>query len=225
MKRQRSLQTILIISISMLVLSILLSFLKKLDFLKTLFLLQIWGFGMGLVIEKLVLKPMYNIIYINSKNAKFDQMTGICSRNEFIRRKKQYNHSESMGVIFFDLNNLKKTNDRYGHYAGDELIIATAEVFIDFRSKLGKQQMDYYRMGGDEFLVVLPNINSEENLIDVQKQIIEAMSKKKILKFEKIQISLSCGNAYSDEKIDVDILANIADQRMFENKKTSKAIR
>lgn len=63
----------------------------------------------------------------------------------------------SIGVIFCDLNGLKYTNDLYGHKAGDELIVK----FSDMLKKQFETE-NSYRISGDEFVIVLKNIEAEE---------------------------------------------------------------
>lgn len=61
-----------------------------------------------------------------------------------------------ISAVFVDLNNLKYFNDRYGHSAGDSLIKAVAEAIIET-----KRDYDIaYRFGGDEFIIVLPDLNN-----------------------------------------------------------------
>ena len=85
-----------------------------------------------------------------------DLSTGLYNRNKFnqvCQELKQY--TGRLGIAYFDLNGLKKTNDLFGHQAGDELIRRTADYLRQvFASKV-------YRIGGDEFIVIDCTSDSE----------------------------------------------------------------
>ncbi len=88
-----------------------------------------------------------------------DSLTGAYNRHFLDHLKLQSNDT----VVLIDLNNLKKINDTHGHEVGDEIIKKLVEVL---RSNI--RSTDYIvRLGGDEFLVILPNCPLEraENLI------------------------------------------------------------
>ena len=88
-----------------------------------------------------------------------DGLTGTMNRNAFIRditpplKDKGYGR----GIVFIDVNGLKETNDKYGHVAGDELLMRTCEkmesVFSD---------ADKYRTGGDEFVIICRGMEKQE---------------------------------------------------------------
>ena len=79
-----------------------------------------------------------------------DLSTGLYNRNKFnqVCEELRKQHSDRLGVAYFDLNNLKKTNDIFGHQAGDELLRRTARHLLQ---NFGKKA---YRIGGDEFIVI-----------------------------------------------------------------------
>lgn len=89
-----------------------------------------------------------------------DAMTGIGNRAAFDRdagilhAKRDTN---IFAVAVFDVNNLKYTNDTYGHAAGDRLIKDTADSVKDAFSAIGK----CYRIGGDEFAVIMEHVSEE----------------------------------------------------------------
>ena len=87
------------------------------------------------------------IVKYNKENYKseHDSLSGCYNRVHLERVKEQYENQLLTYVIFIDVNNLKKMNDIYGHEAGD----------LKFWESYG----DVYRMGGDEFMVVLSNLD------------------------------------------------------------------
>ena len=94
--------------------------------------------------------------------SKKDALTGLLNRNAWNEKLEEINNkTENVGVVFADLNNLKHTNDVLGHVAGDELINKFTNilksVFID---------NEIYRIGGDEFVVVI-----EDNIEDLANKL------------------------------------------------------
>lgn len=86
-----------------------------------------------------------------------DLLTGLKNRNQYIKCLEAYNGRtvESIGIIYVDINGLKAVNDRYGHKAGDALIVRTAQIL---REHMGEQ---VFRIGGDEFVVLCEGIDRE----------------------------------------------------------------
>ena len=87
-----------------------------------------------------------------TKKSEHDELTGCYNRVHLNRVKSWYENQPNMFIIFIDVNNLKKMNDIFGHEAGDALLRNAA-------SKLGfwNSYGDVYRLGGDEFMIVLIN--------------------------------------------------------------------
>lgn len=83
-----------------------------------------------------------------------DELTGLKNRRALQEDCKQIEQSDSLGrktIIMMDLNGLKTTNDTFGHQAGDELIIGTAQCLTQAMQDYGQ----VYRTGGDEFVVIM----------------------------------------------------------------------
>jgi len=94
-----------------------------------------------------------------------DYMTGLYNRTAFNEHTPEYDHIiasfSPLGVIQFDVNNLKKVNDTLGHEKGDQMIKAVADglryAFDEYRDTCFS-----YRTGGDEFLTVISAVNADE---------------------------------------------------------------
>ena len=92
-----------------------------------------------------------------------DELTGVFNRRHFFEhamrefeRAKRYNHHFSMAILDFD--NFKDINDVYGHLAGDSALKHVAQICL-----AGLRQMDIFaRYGGDEFIFLFPNTNSQQ---------------------------------------------------------------
>lgn len=81
-----------------------------------------------------------------------DELSGLYNRVHLDRVKGKYETATNTFVLFIDVNNLKKMNDIFGHEAGDALI-RSASAKLKYWESVG----DVYRMGGDEFMVVILN--------------------------------------------------------------------
>lgn len=123
--------------------------------------------------------------------------------------------NEPVTVAFMDLNDFKAINDTYGHQHGDEALRAVAEVL---RSS-GRHEDVCYRVGGDEFCVLLPNSSSE----DIQRTYIDRVNQ--ALARHRPDLTLSVGLAHTGPTgyLDADRLIRQADERMYENKRARKA--
>ena len=81
-----------------------------------------------------------------------DAMTGLYNRNYLIMNPDDVKRKLPCCYVMFDLNHLKEINDRYGHNKGDEYI----QQFSNIIKKIVPKNAEAIRLGGDEFLVILP---------------------------------------------------------------------
>lgn len=83
-----------------------------------------------------------------------DLNTGVFNKNKYEEMADEYYPTvERIAAVFWDMNNLKKTNDRYGHAVGDALIA----TFSHCLQEEGDERYRIYRLGGDEFVMVIDN--------------------------------------------------------------------
>jgi diguanylate cyclase (GGDEF)-like protein len=90
-----------------------------------------------------------------------DTVTGLYNRNGLDRFWKKYNGKGNLAVMSLDLDYFKEVNDTYGHHTGDMLLRAVGK---DLRRVTNKHQQAY-RVGGDEFLIILKNC--EQDTIEI----------------------------------------------------------
>jgi diguanylate cyclase (GGDEF)-like protein len=108
----------------------------------------------------------------------------------------------SVGICFVDINGLKSVNDEMGHEAGDNVIKEASEAIASiFKKKY------CYRIGGDEFVVVMPQVSEETFAQHVER-----------LRKKSKKISMAIGSVWSEKCIDVEELVNIADKNMYADK-------
>jgi diguanylate cyclase (GGDEF)-like protein/PAS domain S-box-containing protein len=109
--------------------------------------------------------------------AHYDGLTGLPNRALFYDRLGQTialarRDEHAVGLLYLDLDGFKAVNDRLGHDAGDELLKAVAE-----RMKWLLRESDTIaRVGGDEFIAILPKIANREHCMVVAKKLLEAFS-------------------------------------------------
>ena len=144
-----------------------------------------------------------------------DSLTGLYNRNYFEEemRRLQDGRYAPIGIIVCDLNGLKLVNDTLGHESGDELLASAAALIQEyFRSS------DIVaRIGGDEFAVLLTEVEQEEVQKLVQR-LREAVSEYNS-NDPKIHLTLSIGYALSSGEIqDPQALFREADNRMYREK-------
>lgn len=152
-----------------------------------------------------------------------DHLTGLRNRNSLDETMEQVfaaadRNDHKVGILLIDLNKFKEINDTHGHAAGDEVLKETAQ-----RLKLSSRSSEMiFRVGGDEFLVVVPVIEDEDNL----KKVIERLRSHLTFKIEvggyHITVTASIGSSiYSNDGCDFDTLFQIADKHMYAEKNKS----
>jgi diguanylate cyclase (GGDEF)-like protein len=136
-----------------------------------------------------------------------DMLTGLKNRNEYMRKYNELKERrpETLGVIFIDINGLKQLNDTYGHERGDAMIRKTAEAINRYAPGCG------YRIGGDEFIILLENL--EEKQFQAKAEGLSA-------EFQGDgEYSISIGEVWQKENVDIDRQVKEADFCMYEAKK------
>jgi diguanylate cyclase (GGDEF)-like protein len=160
--------------------------------------------------------------YINALAFK-DSLTSVMSDTSYLleieRISKTLNKDTLLHLIVFDVNNLKMINDRYGHEFGNKLLIITSSAIATVFS-----YMSTYRIGGDEFVVIIENETDEklDNLIKaydalVKDCYIDCPSKRHY-------IDVAYGHTKYDPSIDTcyEDVFNRADSIMYQMKKEQK---
>lgn len=154
-----------------------------------------------------------NVKYMHEMEAmaELDEMTGVFNRNKYLSMTSEsYAHEDTVAVIFWDINGLKKTNDVLGHSAGDELITSIADAI----KRVSNQFDNAYRIGGDEFVMIMRGgtVMSAKRKIEEWEGELE-----KIQKSTKIRLSASSGFA-AGPGTELDRIIKQADQMMYDNK-------
>lgn len=135
-----------------------------------------------------------------------DMLTGLYNRNRYIERLEAYKQvqDQQIGAIYIDLNGLKKVNDEQGHRAGDELIVRAAGTIAGIFAE------DAYRVGGDEFVVILLDV-SREDFARKTEQLRRQM--------QKNGVDASIGGVWRASTENLENLLRLADENMYREKK------
>ena len=156
---------------------------------------------------------------ILEKMAYMDELTGLANRRKCEDAIEEYTELNiPYSIISFDLNFLKKINDSQGHEMGDRML----KTFSDVLKKVFKEVGTIGRMGGDEFMVILPdkNYSQANELMEELKHEMDLNNLKK----DSIHLSTSYGIADTTEvegDDDPHSVYRLADARMYVNKRAT----
>ena len=142
-----------------------------------------------------------------------DQLTGLYNRRFFEEELNRLDTKRNLplSIIMADVNGLKLVNDSFGHRTGDELLMK----FSDILRKTCRSSEIISRIGGDEFVILLPNM-TEEDTNNLIKRIVENSVNEKV---NSIGISVSFGYAIKKNENEnvIDIL-NQSENEMYKRK-------
>lgn len=156
--------------------------------------------------------------------ATHDSLTGIANRSLFydhLRQKlaRALRKNEEFGIISLDMDGLKDINDQCGHRAGDAAIKEIALRIKNTLGELGK----VYRLGGDEFGIIVTKIVNKEDMTSLIHQIDREITKPFQFETFKIDLKASIGYAhFKEDGIDLEVLIEKADKSMYTVKRKRK---
>lgn len=161
----------------------------------------------------------YNFV---KKLAYCDGLTGVGNRTAYLEQLDTYRASDKVGIVYLDINNLKVVNDTLGHELGDELIRNCSEIIEKSFGKFGK----VYRVGGDEFCVLLVESNLDNAYAMASAMFTELINSANTEGLHPYEIQIAhgfsiCKSATRDR---IEKAVSDADRKMYENKKKIKSI-
>jgi len=164
----------------------------------------------------------YKIIEENLKHqAYFDQLTGIPNRTLLYDRSENalnqaIRSNDDLAIIFIDLDGFKEINDQYGHETGDIFLKDVSQRFINSARKSDTVS----RIGGDEFIILMPRIKNARDASNLAERILESNSKPITINNNLIYPKTSIGiSVYPQDGDTIEILINNADKAMYSAKK------
>ncbi len=153
-----------------------------------------------------------------------DSLTGLINRHHFHSRLEQTlieseRYARCFALLFIDLDGFKAVNDQLGHDAGDELLRVCARRLLECL----RESDTVARLGGDEFTIILPEIETEQEVSALTSRVIERVAEPYLIKGQQALISASIGIAlYPKHGCDGDRLLNVADKAMYRAKEAGK---
>ncbi|MDI1310063.1 MAG: EAL domain-containing protein [Methylotenera sp.] len=156
--------------------------------------------------------------------AHYDALTNLPNRVLLADRLSQamvqcQRHQQSLAVAFLDLDGFKEVNDAHGHNVGDELLITLSQ-----RMKEALREDDTLaRIGGDEFVAVLPDLAKVEDCQPVLDRLLQVAADPVTVGEIELKVTASIGVAiYPQDHVDADHLLRHADQAMYVAKQAGK---
>ena len=152
--------------------------------------------------------------------AHYDALTNVPNRILFRDRlsramERARRGQQTVALFFIDLDGFKQVNDTLGHEAGDELIRTVAERL----SQCMRKSDSVARIGGDEFTVILEDITTTSDIVNVARKAIDVISRPVRLGGQQVFVGASIGIAvYPEAGEDVDTLLKHADMAMYQAK-------
>jgi diguanylate cyclase (GGDEF)-like protein len=153
-----------------------------------------------------------------------DPLTGLINRS-YLKEELEIlinlanRNNKKLAVVFIDIDNFKYINDTFGHDVGDILLVKVSK-----RLKNSVRKSDVVsRIGGDEFILVLNNIDQIIDINKVLDKLKNTLTKPIYIKDLKLQITFSAGiSIYPNDAKNIEDLLKFADIAMYESKKQGK---
>jgi diguanylate cyclase len=159
-----------------------------------------------------------------SFKAERDFLTGLPNRALLSDRLAQaialaIRHGKRLAVLFVDLDNFKDINDSFGHSVGDQLLQSAAMRL----EQCIRHSDTVSRHGGDEFVVLLSEVESAQDAACVSEKLIKAMAKPHLIAGHELKVTLSIGiSLFPGDAGDAEALLTNADTAMYHAKRVGR---
>ncbi len=183
-------------------------------------ILPIWGLTY-------LIMMYYNRHLELTHRAHYDKVTDLPNRDLFLEtltstRTKAHQTQSRFAILYIDLDGFKPVNDQLGHSCGDDVLALVGKRLL----KCVRQSDMVARIGGDEFAVILSRIGQTEDAQRVAEKIRQLIKTPYMLADKVAHVSCSIGCAvYPDQSDNLDELIDLADQRMYDDKRAHKSLK
>lgn len=173
---------------------------------------------------------MRNHLINNSKifaMSTHDHLTGLYNRHFLSDYQEMVlsaakRENRKAAILIMDLDNFKDVNDTYGHSVGDKVLVETARLLQEFT----RTEEAAFRLGGDEFLIVVPDIADAQSLKNLSRRLKRVFEQEFTVAGYPIRLSISVGYAiFPEHGRDFDALLRAADKLLYQEKGTTQAMR
>ena len=157
-------------------------------------------------------------------SAEHDYLTGLPNRTLVNDRINQAillssRHGKKVAVLFLDLDGFKHINDSLGHATGDKLLQSIAKRLVD--CVRGSDTVS--RQGGDEFVVLLSEVEHAANAAITARRMLQAVSEAHSIDQHELHVTTSIGlSVYPDDGLDAETLVKNADTAMYQAKENGR---
>lgn len=178
-------------------------------------------YRMGLFFDITEKKAIEEAIW---KQANFDVLTGLPNRQMFYDRflmeiSMARREQTKLALLYIDLDRFKEINDTLGHSNGNQFLIDVAKRL----ESCVRESDTVARLCGDEFTVILRNINTQDVPARIAGSILNKISEPFIIDEDVVHVSASIGiSIYPDDSTDKDALLNNADQALYQAKQNGR---
>ena len=176
-------------------------------------------------LESRVKERTWQLQYANSRlqhQAHYDNLTGLANRallteQMTILLNQSFREHKKLAFLFMDINGFKPVNDKYGHDVGDQML----RVFAERITSTVRNSDLAARFGGDEFVIVLPDIKERENAEEFALMLSKVLSEPMKIDELELQVGASIGiSLFPDHAANPDELIKNADIAMYYAKRT-----
>jgi len=155
--------------------------------------------------------------------ARYDSLTGIYNRRVLedilaTEIKRSLRTKRSFAIAIADLDNFKHVNDTYGHDCGNEVLKATAQIFLSSIRSIDTVG----RWGGEEFLFILPETSCEGAIIVLERVRQRVHDLDFHYKGTKVDISVTIGFSYQNDNFTAENLLDESDKALYIGKRNGK---
>ena len=156
--------------------------------------------------------------------AKTDALTGLANRAMFNEQMPAFlsnaeRHQRTLALLYVDLNGFKRINDNYGHSTGDAVLVEVARRI----EELVRAEDMLARLGSDEFIIILQEVDEPRGAARVAEKILEVMSTPVAVGATAIECGASIGIVTSGGHASADELIRKADVAMYEAKRDARS--
>lgn len=156
--------------------------------------------------------------------ATHDALTSLPNRTLFTEQlnqsiKQSHRHNNVTAIFFMDLDGFKQVNDKYGHDAGDKVLVEISQRI----SEIVREEDLFARIGGDEFTLILNNLASQEAALPIADKIISVVNRPVRCEDLEFNVGVSIGiSFYPNDGEATDQLVTLADDAMYQAKHAGK---
>ncbi len=160
-----------------------------------------------------------------AEQATIDALTGLLNRRAILEYSDDHDRSTdgdpSTGFVFIDLDDFKRINDQLGHSVGDGVLVTQSRRLQQISEQLGGRAG---RLGGDEFLIVIPGMTVESELERIADRFVAALSEPMTVRDTPVVCTASAGAVIARAGVSAEELRNEADTALYEAKNGGRGV-